>query len=142
MKITREHIPVGRDNAITRQRLCEITGQNDRTVRHQISELRAKDDGSDMVIVSVSNGRGYFRSNNPDDIRHFIAEMQKRNRMRAATQPSFALRCCIVCSFIPFCLAISLSDSCVVTYNVLSSSQLISIRHLRTATVSNMHMRA
>lgn len=81
MKVTREHIPVGRDNAITRHRLCEITGQNDRTVRQQIAELRAKDDGSDMVIVSVSNGRGYFRSNAPDDIQHFIAEMQKRNRM-------------------------------------------------------------
>lgn len=81
MKITREHIPVGRDNAISRQRLCAITGQNDRDVRRQISELRAKDDDSNLVIVSLSNGRGYFRSNNPDDIRHFIAEMQKRNRM-------------------------------------------------------------
>jgi chromosome segregation and condensation protein ScpB len=81
MKLTREHIPVGRDNAVTRQRLCDITGLNDREVRRQISELRAKDDDSNLVIVSVSNGRGYFRSNNPDDIRHFIAEMQKRNRM-------------------------------------------------------------
>lgn len=81
MKLTREHIPVGRDNAVTRQRLCDITGLNDREVRRQISELRAKDDDSNLVIVSVSNGRGYFRSDNPDDIRHFIAEMQKRNRM-------------------------------------------------------------
>ena len=81
MKLTREHIPVGRDNAVTRQRLCDITGLNDREVRRQISELRAHDDASNLVIVSVSNGRGYFRSNNPDDIRHFIAEMQKRNRM-------------------------------------------------------------
>ena len=81
MKLTREHIPVGRDNAVTRQRLCDITGLNDREVRRQISELRARDDDSNLVIVSVSNGRGYFRSNNPDDIRHFIAEMQKRNRM-------------------------------------------------------------
>lgn len=81
MKLTREHIPIGRDNAITRQRLCDITGQNDREVRRQISELRAHDDETNLVIVSVSNGRGYYRSDQPDDIRHFVAEMQKRNRM-------------------------------------------------------------
>lgn len=81
MKLTREHIPVGRENAVTRRQLCEATGLNDREVRKQISQLRSVDDGTDMVIVSLSNGRGYYRTNNPDEIRHFIAEMRKRNRM-------------------------------------------------------------
>ena len=81
MKITREHIPIGRENAVTRRQLCELTGMNDREVRRQISELRSVDDGTELVIVSLSNGRGYYRSSNPDEIRHFIAEMQKRNRM-------------------------------------------------------------
>ena len=81
MKITRETIPVGRENAVTRSRLCELTGASDREVRRQISQLRSVDDGTDMVIVSLSNGRGYYRTNNPDEIRHFINEMLKRNRM-------------------------------------------------------------
>lgn len=81
MKITRETIPVGRENAVTRRQLCELTGLNDREVRRQISQLRTVDDGTDMVIVSLSNGRGYYRSSNPDEIRHFINEMRKRNRM-------------------------------------------------------------
>ena len=81
MKITRETIPVGRENAVTRSRLCELTGANDREVRRQISQLRSVDDGTDMVIVSLSNGRGYYRTNNPDEIRHFINEMLKCNRM-------------------------------------------------------------
>lgn len=81
MKITREHIPIGRENAVTRRQLCELTGMNDREVRRQISQLRSVDDGTELVIVSLSNGRGYYRSSNPDEIRHFIAEMRKRNRM-------------------------------------------------------------
>lgn len=81
MKITREHIPIGRENAVTRRQLCDLTGLSDREVRRQISQLRSVDDGTDMVIVSLSNGRGYYRTSNPDEIRHFIAEMRKRNRM-------------------------------------------------------------
>lgn len=81
MKITREHIPIGRENAVTRRQLCELTGLSDREVRRQISELRSVDDGTELVIVSLSNGRGYYRSSNPDEIRHFVAELRKRNRM-------------------------------------------------------------
>lgn len=74
-------IPFGRENAISRKDLAAISGLTDRAVRREIAELRAVDDGTDEVIVSLSNGHGYYRTNNPDEIRHFIAEMRKRNRM-------------------------------------------------------------
>lgn len=80
MKITRETIPVGRENAVTRSRLCELTGASDREVRRQISQLRSEKSEDDMVIVSVSRNRGYYRTDNPEEIAHFIAEMRKRIR--------------------------------------------------------------
>ena len=80
MKLTRETIPIGRENALTRRDLCSITGLNDREVRRQISALRAEKAEDDMVIVSVSRNRGYYRTDNPGEIAHFIAEMRKRIR--------------------------------------------------------------
>ena len=81
MKITREHIPIGRENAVTRRQLCELTGMNDREVRRQISQLRSVDDGTELVIVSLSNGRGgYYRTDDPILIRHYYNETMSRAR--------------------------------------------------------------
>lgn len=48
-------IPFGKDNAITRTALCNITGLADREVRRKIAEERR-----DNVILSVDDGKGYF----------------------------------------------------------------------------------
>lgn len=71
-------IPIGRENAISRQGLMVKWGLSDREVRRRIAGLRTFDDGSNMVIVSDSRGGGYFRSNNLPDIQHFVAEMLSR----------------------------------------------------------------
>ena len=51
-----EYIPFGRENAITRRRLCHLTGLKDRDVRGQIQKEAEKD-----PILSRSDGRGYYR---------------------------------------------------------------------------------
>lgn len=80
--LTRDMIPIGRENAISRPELSRITGISDREVRRQIAELRAEDSDDDLVIASSSrHGRGYFLTDKPDEIRAFIAEMLKRIRM-------------------------------------------------------------
>lgn len=76
--LRREDIPFGRENAATRSDLCRKTGLSDRKLRREIARLRALDDGTNIVIVSVSNGRGYYRTDNPEEIRHYIAEMTSR----------------------------------------------------------------
>ena len=81
MKVTRDMIPIGRSCAISRRGLCNLTGQNDREVRRQISALRAEADPDGMVIVSISTGSGYYRTDNIDEISHFVNEMRHRNRM-------------------------------------------------------------
>ena len=80
--LTRDMIPYGRENAITRDQLSRLTGLSDREVRRQIAELRAEDTDDDLVIASSSRrSRGYFLTDKPDEIKAFIAEMLKRIRM-------------------------------------------------------------
>lgn len=75
-----EDIPVGAENAITRAALCSKWGVCDRDVREIIARLRAEDNGDKYVIVSHSNGRGYYRTDNPEQIRHFYRETMNRAR--------------------------------------------------------------
>lgn len=49
-------IPFGRENAISRTALANITGLSDRAVRDLIAEAR-----NDTVIISATDGKGYFR---------------------------------------------------------------------------------
>jgi DNA gyrase/topoisomerase IV subunit A len=76
--LKREHIPIGRENAITRDQLSRLTGLNDRKLRKEIARLRCDDDETNIVIVSTSDGRGYYRTDNIDEIEHFIREMVHR----------------------------------------------------------------
>lgn len=86
MKLKRDMIPIGRENAVSRRQLSAMTGISDREVRREISQLRSEDDGTNMVIVSTSDGSGYFRTDKLDEIEHFIAEMIKRTcSIREAT---------------------------------------------------------
>lgn len=75
-----DDIPIGSDNAITRKNLAAIWNVSDRMARRIVAELRAIDDGTDYVIVSVSRGRGYYRTQNICEINHFMNEMRKRIR--------------------------------------------------------------
>ena len=58
------YIPHGKDNAISRERLSEITGLSDRRVRKAIEYARL----DDVIILNLQDGNGYFQSDNPDEI--------------------------------------------------------------------------
>lgn len=51
-----DHIPFGKENAISRQQLERVTGLSDRDVREAISLARRN-----TVILNLSNGKGYFQ---------------------------------------------------------------------------------
>jgi hypothetical protein len=51
-----DYIPNGKDNAISRLRLCQMTGLSDREVRNAIAKAR-----NSTVIINNSDGNGYFR---------------------------------------------------------------------------------
>ena len=73
-------IPVGSENAISRSDLARLWGVSDRIVRRRIERMRCMESPDGTFIVSHSQGavNGYYRSNKPDEIRHFIRETRKR----------------------------------------------------------------
>ena len=75
-----EDIPIGKENAISRAALARKWGMTDRLARRTISRLRAEDNGDGYVIVAYSSGKGYYRTDDPDEIDHFVKEMTKRAR--------------------------------------------------------------
>ena len=75
-----EDIPIGSENAISRKDLAALWNVSDREARRIVASLRTIEDGTDYVIVSVSRGRGYYRTQNICEINHFLNEMSKRIR--------------------------------------------------------------
>lgn len=75
MKTLIELIPYGRENAISRKRLCEITGLKDRKLRDEIARLRRH-----HVIINDQDGRGYYRTDDKDEIARFVKQEEARLR--------------------------------------------------------------
>jgi hypothetical protein len=76
MNPSRNDIPIGRRNAISRAQLTKLWGCSDRTARQYIAEFRAEVTGEQYAILSSSRGDGYWMSNDPKEIQAFIDEMQ------------------------------------------------------------------
>lgn len=58
-------IPYGRRNAITRDALAAKLGMSDRAMRKAIEEAR----GDGLLILCEQNGRGYYQSDDPAEMR-------------------------------------------------------------------------
>lgn len=78
-------IPLGRENAISRAALASKWNCSDRKARACIASLRCKEspDGTFIVSHSQNGAKGYYRTRNPEEIRHFINEGRKRIRNTA-----------------------------------------------------------
>jgi len=62
-------IPYGRDNAIPRAELARMVGLSDRKLRVLIREIRSKWTAIEPFICSTSEDKGYWLSNNTEEIR-------------------------------------------------------------------------
>lgn len=60
-----EIIPLGKDNAISRQELCRLTGLADRENRRLIEEARNKGE----IIINLQDGRGYYKTEDLAEIK-------------------------------------------------------------------------
>ena len=69
------YIPFGRENAITRKELCSLTKLSDRKLREQIEQARREG----HIIINNQDGRGYYRTDDPDE----IARQYRQQRRRA-----------------------------------------------------------
>lgn len=87
VKPMREHIPIGRENAITRMELSKLWGMDDRAVRETIATMRARPSDDPYAIISSShNPPGYWRSDVFAELERYIRETNARakNTIRAA----------------------------------------------------------
>lgn len=69
-----EKIPKGKEKAVSRKTLAELTGYSDRNIRDSIAQLR--DLG--YPICNFQDGRGYFLSDDMQDIKHQYEQERKR----------------------------------------------------------------
>lgn len=76
-----KYIPKGRENAITRQQLCNLTGWSDRRVRKEIETLRREG----YPILSFSEGPGYWYSGDIEEIERYLKEVDSRSRSGGIT---------------------------------------------------------
>lgn len=71
-------IPVGRKNRVTYDQLCESWGLSRRMVRVILNQLATWDNGDDFVLVRSSSSRGFWRTNDRDEIRRYRREPLSR----------------------------------------------------------------
>ena len=71
------YIPFGKSNAVSRTSLVLQTGESDRMVRERISRAR-----EEYVILSLENGKGYYRPNAEDypDLKKHLRREESRGK--------------------------------------------------------------
>lgn len=77
MQMIIDLIPIGHENAISRERLCNRSGLSDREVRRAIGEL------NEAGNVILNRGEGYFRYDAETDryyLEHYLAVEKGRIR--------------------------------------------------------------
>lgn len=77
-----DYIPIGRENAITRQRLCEVTGLPDRKVREEIEQARRRG----AIIVNAQDGAGYYQTEDLQEIERQFNQNERRAKSILAQQ--------------------------------------------------------
>lgn len=73
-------IPLGKENAVNRAVLAALWHCSERDVRHTIAQLRANPSNDACAILSsAKEPTGYWRSDNPLELKAFLRETINRN---------------------------------------------------------------
>ena len=94
-----QSIPVGKENAITYPQLEARWGMSARMVRKTLADLSRLDNGDNYILIRSSSGRGFYLSDDPDEIEAYkrecssravktFAPLKKVNRVLADTRPA------------------------------------------------------
>lgn len=85
-------IPTGKDRAITYPELCKMWNCTARKVRYILHELSYYDDGDNLILIRSSHGKGFYKTDDVQEIerykkecinraRHTFAPLKKINRV-------------------------------------------------------------
>lgn len=73
-------IPVGKENAVTYTELCSMWNKDKRTVRSILHELSRFDSGDNYILIRSSNGKGFYKTDDIEDIQAYKKECLSRGR--------------------------------------------------------------
>jgi len=74
-------IPVGKANAVSYSELMVMWDKKERDVRMILHALSAFDNGDDYILIrSAKNRGGFYRTDNPDDIKAYREECLAKGR--------------------------------------------------------------
>lgn len=75
-----QSIPVGRDNAIDYDKLCQLWQVNGRTARKILQELGRYDNGDNYILIRSGTGKGFYRTDEAETIKRFKKECLNKGR--------------------------------------------------------------
>ena len=81
-------IPRGRENAISLKALAQITGISERRVRIKMEAARKRG----VIILNFQDGRGYFQSEDIEDIQKQFEANERRTKSIQAQQRFLRIR--------------------------------------------------
>lgn len=75
-----QQIPIGRENAYTYDKLCEMWECSERTARQILHELSSYDNGDEFILIRSGGSKGFYRTDNPDEIERYRQECLNKGR--------------------------------------------------------------
>lgn len=76
-------IPYGKDNAISRKELHQLTELPDRTIRSEIKRANKELAEKGEAILSSSGGRGYWKTSDIEEMKRYLKESEHRRMVTA-----------------------------------------------------------
>lgn len=75
-----EELPVGKENAVTYDKLIDMWGRDERSVRKILHELSTFDTGDNYILIRSSKGNGFYKTDNEEDIKAYKKECLNKGR--------------------------------------------------------------
>lgn len=75
-----QEIPIGKENAVDYPTLREMWSKNERTVRAILHDLSLYDNGDDFVLIRSGKSKGFYKTDNPDEIAAYRKECLNKGR--------------------------------------------------------------
>lgn len=73
-------IPTGQENAFGYEKLCDLWSCEPRKARLILQELSIYDNGDDFVLIRSSGTKGFYKTDNPDQIEAYRRECLSKGR--------------------------------------------------------------
>lgn len=75
-----QEIPEGKENAVDYSRLCKMWNKKERAVREILHELSLYDNGDDFVLIRSGKSKGFYKTDDKDEIAAFRRECLCKGR--------------------------------------------------------------